>query len=149
MGDLGRIDAQKIFINCVYNTLQSTADYDNLIKASLSISRRAITDFSFTDFLIMMLKHSSKFRNVEISYVTMPGESVKDTSGIWYYVLNRKAGLEVAEKFLFAKGDVFDPHRSFSNPQNEEFERIYNTNLIKYKKYTSGDIAEIDIAKKN
>lgn len=149
LGDLGRIDIQKIFINGLYNTVSHRVDYDELLKAAAVVGKGAVTDFSVTEFLIMMLKHSSKFRDVEISYVTMPGAAIEDASGIWYYILNKNKSEEVLTKFLFGKSGEFDKEHKFSDIQKTGFEGIYKSDKIKYKVYKSGNIADINIQKKN
>jgi LCP family protein required for cell wall assembly len=146
-GDLGRLDAQKIFIDGLYNTVTKKIEYDALFDALGSIRKGLITDFSAIDFVVMILKHSSKFRDTEITYLTMPGEAVKDTDGIWYYVLNKNSVNTVISEHLFSVGD-FDEKRVFTNNEKPLFLDIYNRHSVPWKEYGSNSIKDINIPKR-
>lgn len=143
-GDLGRLDAQKIFIDGLYNTVTKKTEYNDLIAALGSVRNGLITDFSITDFLIMILKHSSKFRDTKITYLTMPGEAVKDTSGIWYYILNKNSTEAVIRQYLFSSR-TFDEKRILTNKGKSSFEDIYNRDSVPWQEYTSNSIKDINI----
>lgn len=147
LGDLGRLDAQKIFLNGLYNTAVKKIGLFDFIKCIGSIKGGIITDFSISDLLIMVLKHSSKFRDVELSYITFPGEAVCTSTGKWYYILNKNA----SQKLLLAKirsfTGNFDINGYFLDLGNPDFTRIYNSNDIGYKEYSAKELLNIYIAK--
>ena len=146
-GDLGRLDAQKIFIDGLYNTVTKKIEYDTLFDALSSIRKGLITDFSTIDFVVMILKHSSKFKDTEITYLTMPGEAIKDSDGIWYYVLNKNSTDAVISKHLFSNR-TFDEKRIFTNKEKPSFEDIYNRHSVSWQEYTSNSIKDINIPKR-
>ena len=91
----------------------------------------------------MVLKHSSKFKDVELSYVTMPGEALKTSFGKWYYVLNKNAceGL-LADKIRSFNGN-FDADGRFVDNTNQAFMDIYNRRDIEYKEYSASELPSI------
>ncbi len=111
-GDLGRLDAQKIFIDGLYRTVSEGTSFDRLFGAVRTLRRDAIADFSMSDLFSMLLRHSSKFRDAEISYHTMPGEARLGKDGIWYYILDRRASEELLAEKLFSKNE-FDAKNIF------------------------------------
>lgn len=147
LGDLGRLDAQKIFINGLYNTVVKRIGLFDFLKCIKSVSDGVITDFSLTDFLIMVLKHSSKFKDVELSYLTMPGESVRDDDGIWYYILNSKACEKVLLSHFKGFNGTFDIKMKFTDIDNPRFNEIYNRTDIEYKEYSVDELGDIHIVK--
>lgn len=147
MGDLGRMDAQKIFINGLYNTVTKRADYDRLLKSLSTLRRGVITDVSVADIVIMLLKHSSKFRDADITYLTMPGEAVCDSDGIWYYILNKDASGSVLRKYLYSRGE-FDSRHLFSDGNNESFEKIYKKSGVLWQEYAADELSGINIIKR-
>lgn len=147
LGDLGRLDAQKIFINGFYNTVTKRVGFDELIRGISDVKDGVITDFSITNIFIMVFKHSSKFRDVNITYLTMPGESACDESGTWYYVLNRKACENVLQKHFHKFNGTFDIKKEFTDINKPLFNKIYNRTDIGFKEYGMNEILDIDIIK--
>ena len=145
--DLGRLDAQKIFISGLYNTAMKKAGRDELMASVKELRKGSVTDFSLMDLLVILLKHSSKFRDTEITYLTMPGEAVADESGKWYYVLNRAATEKVIKKYFSSDEKVFDSKRVFLNDKNSRFAEIYNRQSFTFKEYQSDNLNGIIIPK--
>ncbi len=147
MGDLGRLDAQKIFINGFYKTVTENVSNLDLIKAGFSMLDGIVTDFSLADVIAAVVKRSSKFRDPDIYYMTMPGEPILD-NGVWYYILNKEAAKELSIRFLFADGNHFDNEERFRNKSNTEAERIYLSSDFHYKVYKKDEVEDIIIKKR-
>lgn len=147
MGDLGRVDAQKIFINGIYNSIVKDKRYDDLFKAIASLKKDIITDFSLSDVAAMVFTHSPRAKDAEIFYVTLPGTPIKTEEGRWYYVINNKASFEVMKRYgLFKKND-FDTKRIFSDETDSRMKKIYNSDNFDFREYNEKNIYEIDIPK--
>lgn len=147
LGDLGRLDAQKIFLNGFYNTAVKKIGLFDFIKCISSVKDGIITDFSISDLLIMVLKHSSKFKDVELSYITFPGQSVRASDGKWYYILNRSACTSLLSSKIRSFEGIFDINGRFVNNDNSVFLKIYNSDDIVYREYSAKELVNIGIAK--
>lgn len=145
--DLGRIDAQKIFLGGLYRSVIEGTNTQSLIKMIGTVGPDITTDINLIDVVLGFVKHSSKFRNVPVNYLTMPGRAIADSSGIWYYVINRASALEVIKRHLFYKDGIFDINNMLVNRADKEFEKIYYSDPIYYKQYTQNELEEIDIPK--
>lgn len=147
LGDLGRLDAQKIFLNGLYNTAVKRIGLFDFIKCIESVKDGILTDFSIRDLLIMVLKHSSKFKDVEFTYITFPGEAVCTPLGKWYYILNKIAAHKVLSSKIHSFTGDFDINGYFVNKDNPSFIKIYSSNDIGYKEYSADELLNIHIAK--
>ena len=144
MGDLGRIDAQKIFFSGLYTTITERTGFDKLINLAMSFGKGVITDFSLTEAMAVFIKSFSKLRHAAITYVTMPGESFCHSDGTWYYVLNKNACNKLfADKMLVES--VFDSKGICTDSLESGIDRIYHDGNITYREYSQGQISEIKI----
>ena len=142
-GDLGRLDAQKIFFDGLYNTAIKKIGLYDFIRCISSVKGDIITDFSVSDLLIMVLKHSSKFKDVELSYVTMPGAALKTSSGKWYYILNKSSCEDLLTAKIQSFNGFFDLDRRFVDNTNRAFLDIYNRRDIEYEEYSASELPGI------
>ena len=145
-GDLGRLDTQKIFIEGVFDTISSFNGYSELFVGLRKIQKNVTTDFSISELLTVILKHSSKFKALDVCYLTMPGQALEDKSGIWFYALNRASCEEIAEKYMSSSSE-FDKDRKFLNADDSRFRDIYYRDKFEYKVYTSKQLDDIKIPK--
>lgn len=136
-GDLGRLDAQKVFLNALITTAIHNTGVDELLDIAKVFSDNAITNIKVREILGMVLKHSSKFSDTAVTYLTMPGMPVPDKIGAWYYVLNRKSAVLVLQKHLHSDGNSFDNDRAFLNQNDKGFSDIYFSENINWKEYHS------------
>ncbi len=147
LGDLGRLDAQKIFLNGLYNTAVKRIGLFDFIKCIGSVKDGILTDFSISDLLIMVLKHSSKFKDVELTYITFPGEAVCTSQGRWYYILNKNAAHKLLSSKIHSFTGNFDINGYFVDKDNKSFLTIYSSRDIEYKEYSADELLNIHIAK--
>lgn len=138
-GDIGRLDAQKIFIDALFKTAVRNVGIDELFDIAGIFSKSVATNIGIRDVLGLVLKHSSKFRETEITYLTMPGAPLRAENGSWYYVINRKDSITVLKNHLFSSGDQFDKSEDFLNKNESSFSKIYFSETITHKEYRSFD----------
>jgi len=141
MGDLGRLDAQKLFLNAFckrVGEIKNPVAIYNLINLFCT---RARTNINEQSILSLGLK-LSKAKNGEVTYLTSPGEAVQcESSGAWYYILSRESMAEaLAEHFGadFSKKD-FDISNNFVDKRNKSFYDIYNKRCD-YIIYSADDV---------
>lgn len=135
--DIGRIDAQKIFLSALARTaLQSVAKKDVMPLARLAV-RYVKTDLPINK-LAAIGGVGDGITPENILFVTMPGEEVRsEESGAWFYVLSKK-GCDMLLTSLGAKSE-FDRGHIFSDSAKKEFEEIYQKE-IKARIYNAAEI---------
>lgn len=121
--DLGRLDAQKLFLDAFLRTCRSLSPA-RLSGACLSVLPQVRTDMPMSVALRLafaLLRAESPTLLTE----TAPGDAVKGVSGAWYYVLNRKETERALAEFSEIRRSEFDPDRVFDRPAHPEFHKIY------------------------
>lgn len=114
--DLGRVNAQKIFITAMVN--QAKAVIKNFDMAAMGNMAQAIWNSVSTDLTVSDIIYYSKFiMNVElesISMMTLPG----DLSSDGYFVMNRADTLKAVNEYFNIyeteiSNSIFDPRYTF------------------------------------
>ena len=150
MGDLGRLDAQKIFLAALYKKLASTPD---AIKTAFSYLQNGSCTVARKDSLSLPALFSLAYtdrQELDLYFLSVPGEATL-SEGIWYYT-PRKAALSavLGEHFSEPTFDAasFDPNQCFCKQSDPQMTRIYFDTDLSYKIYTPDDIDDIIITKK-
>lgn len=95
--DLGRVNAQKIFLTAMFNKVKSTikaADISTISSLASEVFSSVSTDLSVSD-IIFYAKFLLNVDLESINMTTMPG----NVAGA-YYVMNRAAALEIINKYF-------------------------------------------------
>ena len=137
-GDLGRINAQKIFLDGVYYSITKRAGYDTLFTMISRLGDGVVTNVSILDVLIMVLKRSSKFKDIAVTYLTLPGEAV-EKGGIWYYVPNRLATLHALNSHMGYEVD-FDREKRLVDLNDKAMSNVYYKNHFRYPEYIKNEV---------
>ena len=148
-GDLGRLDAQKLFFRAVLKKFSDKLPTDKLIYAFLSVQNDIMTDMNVLDFIRMSRGRMDALSDVNVNYLTMPGEAAISSRGLSYYVLNKRSAKEICERYLFSKGASFDLAGKFLNRNEISFSNIYNDQNNKYRVYDNNSLEGIHIPKKS
>ena len=129
-GDLGRIDAQKLFLAAFFKAA-AAVDVRELPRfASLAV-RAVDTDLSL-DLVISLFRCVREIPETNITVLTLPGEEIRSSgSGAWYYVLSRDGTAEVMEtQFgVMGAGACMDPGHLFSHTSRADLEEIYRKHV--------------------
>ena len=99
--DLGRVNAQKIFMTALLQKLKnsfSLANTSTLTKVAEEVFRNLHTDLKVSDILFYA-KFLMKVDLGAINMLTIPGNAVYDSKGHSYYVINRAATLDVVNRY--------------------------------------------------
>lgn len=147
MGDLGRIDAQKIFLNALFTKALSGLKLPTIIKVASIVEKEVITDVKLYDFINVFIDIINSKGDKKAFYATVPGEPVESNNGLSFYVLNRKSAAELASWYMFAD-KTFDKGLKFLDSENKNFSDVYYDDSIKLKEYTTDNISNMHIAKK-
>lgn len=125
--DLGRLDAQKLFLRAVAQKCKNLR-LSNVLKAALSALLHVNTDISLPQAIrvitLLMDCDADTF-----PMATLTGQAVQGVSGAWYYSLNREGAAEMIYQFLLPKPQLpwegFDPSGVFDREDNPDFHAIY------------------------
>lgn len=147
-GDLGRLDAQKLFFKGMMNKFSNGLSVDRLLHAFLMVQDDIMTDLNVVDLVRMSSTGLDSLANAKINYLTLPGEAAISTRGLSYYVLNKKSTSEVCRKYLFSKREIFDAEGKFFCESEISFKNIYNDQNKDYRVYDNDTLNGIHIPKK-
>lgn len=136
-GDIGRMDAQKLFLAALMNTVAQKLS--PVVAMRLSAAAEGVeTDLSVADMLSIGIRLLDVKGEAAV-LLTLPGEeAVASVSGASYYVVSRSACEEIMKKY-FGASAPFDADGSFLNTNYESFESIYSS----YREYTPVTVAEL------
>lgn len=123
-GDLGRLDAQKIFMSALFEKISTSMSLSGIVKLAAALLPDIRTDMGIDD--IASVASAVMGADPEkVIFVTAPGEdTVSAESGAWYYVLSASAMSELLEKHF--GGGEFDTKGLFLNESNPSSQKIYN-----------------------
>lgn len=145
-GDLGRINAQKLFMNAFVQSVGKLGNplaVYNLCKLVLGNSQ---TNIKESDILSLCLKYA-KVKNRSVSYMTAPGEAIKDAeSGTWYYILSHSSMEKLLKERFGSYSDKkdFDKYNKFVDINEKSLYDIYNK-YCEVKIYSADDVEKNEV----
>ncbi len=143
-GDLGRLDAQKIFLASLVKKILKESELSDMISIAVSILGDIKSDLTVSDCMYFISK-IPELKIEDIGFMTMPGEAICSQSGAWYYIINREATYETVKSY-FAP-DIseaeFDKEALFTSVYRQGFNEIYYAkNKYKTERFTAEQICE-------
>ena len=130
--DIGRVDAQKIFLAAFIDKVQSSVSITNvslITNLASEVVSNLTTNVTVAD-VVYFGKNALSVDLSKISMMTVPGGTVK-SNGSWYYVVNRDATLNLINThFNIYDNDItdsiFDKSRVFTDEASAEISEFYN-----------------------
>ncbi len=127
--DIGRMDAQKIFLSALLRQVKSNLTISTVPKIAEQMLRYVTTDIPLADIVV----YAKELLGVDLENMTMMtlhGSSHQTASGAWYYVMNRASTLEMINDYfnvydLAITDEIFDPTCAFTDEEYAPFYRIY------------------------
>ena len=147
MGDLGRIDAQKLFLNAIFYKMSEGVSLPLMFKLANTFQNKVLTNVKLFDVLSLYIDAMNMKEERKVCYVTVPGQPVESSGGLSFYVLNRKSAAEIARKYMFAT-EKFDTGLLCKNCNESKFELIYEDSNLKYREYTNKNLSKVHIVPK-
>jgi LCP family protein required for cell wall assembly len=136
-GDLGRIDAQKLFISAFIKKVKDTLTPTKAIKLAASLMGEIKTNVKLSE-IATLAGSLFEVKDEDIMLVTLAGNDVM--AGASYYVISKSSAASIMREMFYAQR-AFDEKGVFRNPDNEKFENIYFSS-VPYKAKSSEDIAQ-------
>lgn len=148
-GDLGRVDAQKIFMSSFLDKIKNETKLTTAISVFTECIRKNQTDMPLDRMISLVtniLKDSAEY---QVYYMTLPGEATRKNidSGLSYYVVNRSGAIDLIKNQLYP--DLipadFDGEGILTDNSRLNFRNIYFAPKFEYKVYTDEDIKNLNI----
>lgn len=137
-GDLGRIDAQKLFLNAFAKRISKTSNPFSLYNVFKLICDGSETNVKVNDLISIALKCTNA-KNGKVAYMTAPGEAIQsENSGAWYYIFSASSMEKVLQEY-FGMNDGFDKANKFVDKNVKSFFDIYNKSC-EIRIYSADDI---------
>ncbi|MBQ2732728.1 MAG: LCP family protein [Clostridia bacterium] len=148
--DIGRLDAQKIFISALLKQLKSDLTLTKAINVAKSVLNNIVTDVSVADAQYY-IKQLAEIDLSKMTMMTMAGEGCQSAlSGAWLYSINRAAALDTVNKYLNVYYEdipesIFDSGRRFIDDKDSVLIGIYESNSITSRPVSGENAGNIDI----
>ena len=142
-GDLGRIDAQKLFMSAFFNKVKAEVSGFRLMRIATSLIGEIDTNLKLSDAISLATKALS-IDAENINLQTLAGEDVRsEASGAWFFVMSAPAAKEQLSEYLGADTDRrgFDSSGAFLNEASESFAGIY-ASFVPYDVSSVSDISK-------
>ncbi len=137
--DLGRVDAQKIFMRAFIEKIQKSFNVNTIVSIAEQLSKYVVTDLDVTEILFFA-KSALSVDSEKVVMATLPG----DLAGA-YYVASRSGTYEAINSYFnpyntSIKESKFDPNGSFYDKEGTKIYAVYSGDdeLLEY--YNSKDI---------
>lgn len=117
--DIGRMDAQKIFMSALLKKVKSSMNATTVVKLTNEVFKNVKTDVDLSD-MVYFGKNLLDFDMENMTFMSAPGYSpTPPAGGGWYYVINRQGMLDNINKHFniydFEITDsIFDTNKIFS-----------------------------------
>ncbi len=130
-GDLGRIDAQKIFLAALVKKLKSDVSLFEIGAILAAVSDNVKMNIPMSS-VVTLAKQLMSIPSENVRFVTLAGEgAVAKASGASYYVISRPAAIKIVNDILGASATdkTFDKDRLFLNDRYDSFFDIYYSDI--------------------
>ncbi len=151
-GDVGRLDAQKLFMFAFLQKAMEETTFTDLLSLALNNGRETLVQGDFKNAIKIAADAFSRKSEMQFSFLTLPGAALYDEAdATWYYVMNRDTGLKAFETYFVDEALVssdFDERASFYKEGTTPFESIYFATDMPLTVYTPENMDDIIIKKK-
>ena len=145
-GDLGRINAQKLFMNAYVKRIGQMGNPLALYNLCKLVLTNSETNIKESDIFSLCLKYA-KVKGGPVSYMTAPGEAIKDeNSGTWYYILSNSSMADLMNERFGCRTDKkdFDKYNKFVDKNEKSLYDIYNKHC-EIKIYSADEVENNEV----
>ncbi|MBO5051170.1 MAG: LCP family protein [Clostridia bacterium] len=153
-GDIGRLDAQKLFLAAAFQHLSKGISLSQAVSLSIRFLDDVTLVGSKSSYFSLVTALLQQREALRVSFLSIPGEALQEHEGggTWYYVINRPATCAALNKFFTPYATMhegtFDAAGLFCK-NDERFLNIHLSTDIPYQVYGPEDISHIKITKKD
>ena len=152
-GDIGRVDAQKIFISACITKVKSSFNVSTIAAIAEQVMQYVKTDIPLQD-LVYYAKKALSVDLDKMTMLTLPGIQGRqyDTSGTWYYIAYRDGTLSAINKYFNSynfevTANMFDKNHALYDEAGTYMHSIFLTQHTEEESYTADDVSDIHISK--
>lgn len=124
-GDLGRIDAQKLFISALLKSARDDIGIDEAAKMCVTIMPEITTNVGVIEIVGVLFNARLNKEKNAIDYITLPGEATMIDNAS-FYIINRKNAADVFNRDFSLTKEGFDPRNFLTDKSNGYVENIYD-----------------------
>ncbi len=123
--DLGRLDAQKLFLRALAQKCQALTA-PQLLRLTISLLTDLRTDVDLPS-AIRIVAALRRCNAETFPMATLAGQAVQGRSGAWYYAVNRAEAIRQVNTYLWPNTEppVFDPDSWFDRTDHADFHNVY------------------------
>lgn len=144
-GDLGRMDAQKIFLSAFARTVRERLGAKELLSMASTLQGDYISDTPLTSLALTAVNQYPMLRRATLRFATLPGEAACTATGLSYYVACRAAVGKLLAHIDPTHTATVDPQELFLKAGDVVFENIYYDEGFSYRLYSEEDIGRMHI----
>ncbi len=145
-GDLGRIDAQKLFLSALFHAVKDAGPRQWLTLAD-TLDDAFVSDVRPLSLVQTAIQYLPSLKTTSLFFATLPGEAVQANTGLWYYVVNRKGASELLTGAFGAEDGSFDTARRMTK-EDVAFDNIYSDDRFSYRVYEDGELSGMHVQRK-
>ncbi len=142
LGDLSRINAQKIFLKGMIKTVASKRAWD-ILPAVLGMRGDIYTNCEISDIVKILAKKPGRNEEILAKFITLPGEAVMSSGGGSYFCANRKNCARLLSAYF--GGGEFDSELLLLNSNEPSFHNVYYDENADYTEYDGNDLDSIKL----
>lgn len=131
-GDIGRVDAQKVFMSALFRQLKSSVNISNVATLAETTIGMVNTNMKVLDCVYFGKNFLKNVDFENITFLTMPGDATREhgTYGLSYYVMRRADMLDLVNKYFNPyttplTETSIDPKLMFNAENNQYISKIY------------------------
>ncbi len=144
MGDLGRVDAQKLFISAFAKNFRSEFGYRLVARLILKGGEGLVSNLKVSH-LVDVAMNSADFSSAKAYFATLPGRALELKKGNWFYAVNKSASVKMIDAMNFDRILPFDTEELLLNEGNSAFSELYYSEKIPFKIYDDKSVFDIVI----
>lgn len=143
LGDLGRIDAQKLFLSAFITKLKGSINPSTAFKMMCDSGEGFVSNIRLSDLLGIAFKKNGRLVDAKVKYANLPGEAI--TSGnISYFVANKRAVIDLLNTLRYTVSS-FDKEMALMPRGKKALLDIYNSKSINFRIYDDSALTNIVI----
>lgn len=149
LGDLGRVDAQKLFLSAFVSKLKGSLNFKLVARSAFKSDSGIVTDMKMLDILGIAIKLRGRIEESDVKYANLPGVAAQSENGGWFYFVNKNASKTLLWEMRFNSSDIFDKNEKFLNAKSEETMNYYFNNQTKWRIVDEADLLSSSIVKES
>ena len=144
LGDLTRIDMQKLFLSAFVNDFFDNLDITRALKLLNTKDNGVVSNVNFVELLAFAMKNLGRIKNASVKFATIPGKAIVSSDGISYFLLNKISTVNLLSDLEISNKSDFDSNLRYLFSPDVTYQKIYYSTEIKYKIYSGEELNSLN-----